>query len=131
MTLVLDTNTYSEWVRDGRWAEIIRQATSILVPAPVLGELRDGFLKGSRAVQNEKTLMEFLSSDMVAVAYVGEQTSHVYARFKNELRRKGKPIPINDIWIAAVSHESGGTLLTGDKHFGFIDGLRVCFGDGE
>ena len=75
--------------------------------------------------------MEFLSSDMVAVAYVGEQTSHVYARFKNELRRKGKPIPINDIWIAAVSHESGGTLLTGDKHFGFIDGLRVCFGDGE
>jgi len=131
MTLVLDTNTYSEWVRDGRWAEIIRQATSILVPAPVLGELRDGFLKGSRALQNEKTLMEFLSSDMVAVAYVGEQTSHVYARFKNELRRKGKPIPINDIWIAAVSHESGGTLLTGDKHFGFIDGLRVCFGDGE
>ena len=129
MTVVLDTNTYSEWVRNGRWAELIGRATSILVPAPVLGELRDGFLKGSRASQNEETLMEFLSSSMVAIAYVGEETSHVYARFKNELRRKGKPIPINDIWIAAVAHESGGTLLTGDSHFGFLDGLKVCFGD--
>lgn len=129
MTVVLDTNTYSEWVRDGRWAELIGRATSILIPAPVLGELRDGFLKGSRASQNEETLMEFLSSSMVAVAYVGEETSHVYASFKNELRRKGKPIPINDIWIAAVAHESGGTLFTGDRHFGFLDGLKVCFGD--
>ncbi len=129
MTVVLDTNTYSEWVRDGRWAEMIGRATSILVPAPVLGELRDGFLKGSRALQNEETLMEFLACDMVAVAYIGEETSHLYARFKNELRRKGKPIPINDIWIAAVVHESGGTLLTGDRHFEFLDGLKVCFGD--
>jgi len=131
MTVVLDTNTYSEWVRDGRWAELIGRATSILVPAPVLGELRDGFLKGSRALQNEKILMDFLAHDMVAVAYVGEETSHVYARFKNELRKKGKPIPINDIWIAAVAHESGGTLLTGDKHFGFLDGFKVRFDDAD
>ncbi len=129
MTVVLDTNTYSEWVRDGRWAELIGRATSVLVPAPVLGELRDGFLKGSRASENERTLMAFLSSDIVKVAHVREETSHVYARFKNDLRRKGKPIPINDIWIAAISYESGGTLLTGDRHFGFIDGLRVCFDD--
>jgi tRNA(fMet)-specific endonuclease VapC len=129
MTVVLDTNTYSEWVRDGRWAELIGRATLVIVPASVLGELRDGFLKGSKASQNEETLRAFLSSGVVAVAYVGEETSHVYARFKNELRRKGKPIPINDIWIAAVSHESGGTLLTGDRHFGFLDGLKVCFDD--
>jgi tRNA(fMet)-specific endonuclease VapC len=129
MTVVLDTNTYSEWVRDGRWAEIIGRATSVLVPAPVLGELRDGFLKGSRAADNERTLIAFLSSDIVKVAHVREETSHIYARFKNDLRRKGKPIPINDIWIAAISHESCGTLLTGDRHFGFLDELRVCFDD--
>ena len=131
MTVVLDTNTYSEWVRDGRWAEVIERATSILVPAPVLGELRDGFLKGSRASQNEETLSAFLSSGIVAVAYVGEGTSHIYARFKNELRRKGKPIPINDIWIAAVAHESGGTLLTGDGHFSYLEGLKVRFDDAD
>ena len=129
MTVVLDTNTYSEWVRDGRWAELIGRATFVIVPAPVLGELRDGFLKGSRASENEKTLMAFLSSKVVTVAYVGEQTSHIYARFKNELRRKGKPIPINDIWIAAVSHESGGTLLTNDRHFAYLDGFKVSFDD--
>ncbi len=129
MTLVLDTNTYSDWVRSGRWAEQISRATSIIVPAPVLGELREGFLKGSRAAQNEEVLRSFLSSDLVAVAHVGAETSHVYARFKNELRSKGKPIPTNDIWIAAVAYESGGTLLTSDRHFGFIDGLKVCFGD--
>ena len=129
MTVVLDTNTYSEWVRQGRWAELIGRATSILVPATVLGELRDGFLKGAMASQNEETLMAFLSNHIVSVAYVGEETSHVYARFKNQLRRKGKPIPINDIWIAAVAHESGGTLLTSDGHFKFLEGMKVCFCD--
>lgn len=129
MTVVLDTNTYTDWVRDGRWAKVIGRATSILVPAPVLGELRDGFLKGSRAVRSEEILAEFLASSIVAVAHIGEETSHVYARFKNELRRKEEPIPINDIWIAAVAHESGGTLLTGEGHFGFLEGLRVCFDD--
>ena len=131
MIVVLDTNTYSQWLRDGRWTEEIETASLVVIPVPVLGELRDGFLKGSRAELNEEKLQSFLASSVVAVANVGQETSHHYARFKNELRKRGRPIPINDIWIAAIAHEVGGTLLTGDGHFREITGLKVVFPAGD
>ncbi|NJM37575.1 MAG: type II toxin-antitoxin system VapC family toxin [Akkermansiaceae bacterium] len=125
MTVVLDTNAYSEWVRDGLWAEEIETATLLVIPAPVLGELRDGFLKGTRAAMNEKVLSALLESTMVAVASIGESTTHHYARFKNELRKMGKPIPTNDIWIAAIAHEVGGILLTSDAHFKYLPQVKT------
>ena len=127
MIIVLDTNTYSQWLRDGEWAEEIGAASLVVMPAPVLGELREGFLKGTRAELNEKKLKNFLANSLVAIANVGAETSHHYARFKNELRKRGRPIPVNDIWIAAISYEVGGTLLTGDGHFREIAGLKVVF----
>ena len=50
-------------------------------------------------------------------------TARLYGRIKAELRRKGKPIPENDIWIAAAAIQYGLTLVTRDRHFDFIDGL--------
>ncbi len=127
MIVVLDTNAYSQWIREGLWSEVIEVATLVVIPAPVLGELREGFLKGTRAVVNEKSLREVLESSVVSVANVGEETSHHYAKLKNELRKKGSPIPINDVWIAAIAQEVGGTLLTSDGHFREISGLKVIF----
>lgn len=39
----------------------------------------------------------------------------------------GNPIPDNDIWIAAIAMEHDLTVLTGDKHFKAIDGLKLEF----
>ena len=39
------------------------------------------------------------------------------------LRKKGRPIPINDVWIAASCMEHGARLITFDTHFAEIDGL--------
>ena len=41
------------------------------------------------------------------------------------LRKSGKPIPINDVWIAAHGLETGSILVTYDDHFAVIPGLRL------
>lgn len=53
-----------------------------------------------------------------------EETAEVFGRVKDELRRKGKPLPINDVWIAAHALEAGATLVTLDAHFEHVAGLR-------
>ena len=52
------------------------------------------------------------------------QTADSYALVYSNLRRTGRPIPTNDLWIAASALEHGAALLTRDSHFGAIDGLR-------
>ena len=50
-------------------------------------------------------------------------TADRFGRIAAALREKGRPIPTNDVWIAAHAMESGAELITYDRHFGFIDGL--------
>ena len=50
-------------------------------------------------------------------------TADRYARIATALRAKGRPIPSNDIWIAAHSMETGADLVSCDRHFEYIDGL--------
>ncbi len=51
------------------------------------------------------------------------ETAEWFAEIKQNLRTKGKPIPINDVWIAAHAMEHGAALLSYDSHFEEIDGL--------
>jgi len=48
-----------------------------------------------------------------------------YGRIQAALRRKGRPMPQNDVWIAATAMRHGMTLITLDKHFTFVDGLAT------
>lgn len=41
------------------------------------------------------------------------------------LYKKGKPLPINDVWIAASAIQHDLTLVTRDKHFNEISNLKV------
>jgi predicted nucleic acid-binding protein len=50
--------------------------------------------------------------------------AHEIAEVKQGLRRRGRPIPINDVWIAASCMEHGALILTLDAHFDAVDGLR-------
>lgn len=52
-------------------------------------------------------------------------TAVVYGRLRAQLRRKGRPIPDNDIWIAATASQHGLTLVSRDAHFESIDGLLI------
>jgi len=60
----------------------------------------------------------------VDVLPVTAKTADSYALVYAGLRRKGQPIPTNDLWIAASALELGAALLTRDAHFSQIDGLR-------
>ena len=68
-------------------------------------------------------LEEFLASPRVSVHSLGEETAIFYAEIYMSLRAAGKPIPTNDLWIAAATLETGSILLSGDVHFDAVRGL--------
>lgn len=114
----LDTSAYALFARGLPAAvEAIRRAREVLMPVVTLGELRAGFLLGSRTEWNEQRLRAFLDHPAVRVLEVDEEASHRYAEVFATLRRAGTPIPANDLWIAALAIREGAVLLTSDEHF--------------
>lgn len=130
MSICLDTNAYSDWARGIHWGDLVSEADRILIPSIVLGELCEGFLGGSRAQQNKRILSEFLQSPLVEVINVNYAVSALYAELKTYLKQLGKPIPVNDIWIAACCVEKGASLLTRDRHFELLPQVRVRWPEG-
>lgn len=124
MRILLDSNAYSGLMagRPGV-VRLARRAEEILLPIIVLGELLYGFRNGSRYARNVAALDEFLASRHVAVPSASRTTADRYARIAASLRAKGRPIPSNDIWIAASTMETGTELVSYDRHFEHVDGL--------
>lgn len=88
-----------------------------------IGELFSGFKGGSRETKNREELNLFLDSPRVAVHPIDEGTAEFYAPILNNLKSAGTPVPINDIWIAAVAFQHGYQLYSMDRHFTLISGL--------
>jgi tRNA(fMet)-specific endonuclease VapC len=103
--------------------EVLRSAERIWLPLIVLGELRAGFAHGTRREQNERTLTRFLASSRVGVLAPDEQTTHVYASVYADLRRRGRPIPTNDLWIAALALQHDLILFDRDSDFDAVGQL--------
>lgn len=121
MNLALDTSRYSDLVRgDASVAEVVEAAEAVFLPLPVLAELRAGFACGNRDRRNEGRLDEFLSEPGHAVLLPDEQTTRHYAAVFLQLRRQGTPIPVNDMWIAALVIQHGLVLYTRDAHFDYL-----------
>jgi tRNA(fMet)-specific endonuclease VapC len=124
--LAIDTNAYVAFKRgDEAVVEVLRHARDILLPVTVLAELLSGFALGSREARNRTELAEFIESPRVRVVGSTEATADAYALIYSGLRKKGRPIPSNDLWIAASALEHGAALLTLDAHFKEIAGLRT------
>lgn len=124
MRIALDTNTYRAFMEgQDPTVGLVRTAAQLWLPVPVLAELRFGFRKGTKGRANEAALTRFLDSPRVGVLACDEQTSHGYADLKLQLSRQGTPIPINDVWIAALVLQHGLTLHTFDRDFDRIPQL--------
>ena len=76
-----------------------------------------GFLMGRNEKRNRAILKDFLSSPRAIIAEIDEETSERYAVIVQSLRMKGKPIPTNDLWVAASAMQHGLKILTTDKHY--------------
>jgi tRNA(fMet)-specific endonuclease VapC len=122
--ILLDTNAYSALRRNHETVtELVREAEEVLLSTVVAGELLFGFRNGSRYEANVRVLVELLEDPNVRLLPVTWETADLFGRISAELRKKGRPIPTNDIWIAAHAQESGADLISSDPHFCHIDGL--------
>jgi predicted nucleic acid-binding protein len=116
--LALDTNAYTDLAQDvPRIVSLVTSAATVDIPFVVLAELRAGFSVGSRRADNERVLSSFLSKPGIQVLYPDENTVSAYAVLYQHLRRAGKMIPTNDLWIAALCVQHGLTLCSRDAHF--------------
>jgi len=117
----LDTVAYSHFKRgEARIVKMLDRADWIGVPVIVIGELCAGFAMGSRAQKNLDDLEEFLTLPMVETLPVDRQIAEVFGEMIDHLRRRGNPVPVNDVWIAATCVRAGATLLTWDAHYRVI-----------
>ncbi len=122
----LDTNAYSAFkIGNSDVLKILQHADKIAVSSIVLGELIAGFQTGTKTKKNLSELTDFLTSPRIEILSIDEETADFYAKIYASLRKKGKPIPTNDLWIAANSLQHGYKLLSFDKHFQLIDNLIV------
>jgi tRNA(fMet)-specific endonuclease VapC len=122
--ILLDTNAYSALLRGhADVARRVRGAEQVLLSSVVVGELLFGFRNGSRYEANRQELDELLASPFVSLLTVGMVTADRFGRVAAGLKRKGRPLPTNDIWIAAHAMEHGAELVSFDGHFAEVDGL--------
>jgi tRNA(fMet)-specific endonuclease VapC len=125
--ILIDTNAYAAFKNGKKEAiQIFRMVEQIGICTVVMGELLAGFIIGSREEKNRKELSDFLCSPRVVFLLADNETSEYYARLFHQLRRKGQPIPTNDLWIAATALQHGYTVFTYDKHFSNIENLITC-----
>lgn len=121
---LIDTNiVIALFASDSMVHQHLGNATEVFTPAIVLGELYYGAHKSSRVKENVFRINEFTSQN--AVLLCDAVTAQWYGQIKNNLRNKGRPIPENDIWIAAIALQYHLILVTRDDHFREIAGLQV------
>ncbi len=124
MRILLDSNAYSEFMRGNHGVRaLVADAEDVLLSAVVVGEQLFGFMQGRRFEQNLAELRSFLARPYVTFVPVGPVTADRYARIMASLKAKGRPIPTNDVWIAAHAMETGADLVSADRHFEHVDGI--------
>jgi len=121
--LILDTNALSNFA-DGQ-PEVVRilgQVPQITVPVIVLGEYQFGIAGSRNRVAYTGWLKQLLA--ICTVLRIDEETAVEYAGLRMELKAVGTPIPSNDIWIAALCRQHSHSILSRDRHFDLVHGLR-------
>ena len=124
MKILLDSNAYSLFIggRDEVW-ELVSDAEEVMMSAIVVGELLYGFYSGSRIQENLERLITFLDRPQVSLLPVSLATARRYSDIATSLKVRGRPIPTNDMWIAAHAIESGAELVSADGDFEAVEGL--------
>ena len=125
--IIIDTNFYVAFKKRDEAAVVsLKKAEYIAVNTVILGELLAGFRCGSREQLNREELEMFLDSPRVDLLSIDDGTAEFYAQIFAELKEKGRPIPTNDLWLAASALQHGLALATYDDHFNNISGLLLA-----
>ena len=121
--MILDTNALSA-IAEGEpgVANIFARARVVAIPVIVLGEYRYGIARSRHEREYERWLEEMVS--ISRVLEIDEETALWYARLCGQLKDAGTPIPSNDAWIGALCRQHALPLLSRDRHFDLVKGLR-------
>jgi len=121
--VILDTNGLFA-LADGESTlePILREAAEVALPVIVLGEFRYGVGQSRDRQRYEQWLTESLGN--FRILDVDETTAASYATVRMELKKAGTPIPSNDVWIAALCRQHSLFLLSRDRHFDLVVGIR-------
>lgn len=121
---LLDTNAAIALMnRDALFLSHFASEAKFALPTPALGELFFGAQKSSQRERNIERVTQLSESLPVLNCDVG--VSQMWGILKHDLHRKGRPIPQDDIWIAAIALVHGIILVTRDAHFGEVSDLKI------
>jgi tRNA(fMet)-specific endonuclease VapC len=121
--MILDTNAVSAVAdNDSAAVRLFGDAPSIELPAIVLGEYRFGIAQSRRRKEYEKWLEDLVAATRFLP--VDQETTRYYSQVRSELKKGGKPIPSNDLWIAALARQHRLPLMSQDAHFDAVPGLK-------
>lgn len=127
--ILLDTNAYTQLLTgDDEILAAVASTDVIFMSIFVLGELQAGFAGGKKQRGNKDILRRFLSKPSVKILNATSETAEVFGSLKNKLTQAGTPLPINDVWIAAHGIETGSMIVTYDRHFHQVSGVRLWDG---
>lgn len=121
--MILDTNALSALAaRDTSLIRVIRDAPRLAVTLISLGEYEFGVVQSRQKAALEKWLQVFLARADLLMP--DRETIAFYAEIRVQLKREGTPIPANDCWIAALARQHKLPVVSRDKHFDFVKGMR-------
>lgn len=124
--LSIDTNAYAAFMGGStNIIQLLRDIDFIGLIITVIAELFSGFKLGTKESKNRDEFQSFILSPRVNILLHDLETVEFYAFIFKKLKTRGRPVPTNDIWIAANCLRHGLPLLTFDRHFEQIDGLMV------
>ena len=126
MKVCLDSSAYIAMEHgNAAVAEILSMCEEVIVPAATFAELTEGNYCRDNAEAANLALNHFLDKENVKFVPAGHAIAFRYAEISRSLRRRGVPIPVNDIWIAASALVLNVPLCTFDQHFRNVPLLEV------
>ena len=121
--MILDTNAVSDlFAGDPALGQVLARDQKHHLPVIVIGEYLYG-LRGSNRRSHLEGLLKILIRESFILP-VNEATAEAYSEVRDDLRQKGRPIPENDIWIAALARQHGQPVVSRDGHFDYVPDLR-------
>ncbi|MEI8371623.1 MAG: type II toxin-antitoxin system VapC family toxin [Planctomycetota bacterium] len=121
---LLDTNAMIAYLsRNVALRQLVASSPRLLLSTVVLGELCYGAYNSTTVDKNLADIELLVERSTLVVSDAATATA--YGQIKYHLRSKGRPIPENDLWLAAIARRFGFVIVSRDKHFSYIDGLFV------
>jgi tRNA(fMet)-specific endonuclease VapC len=121
---ILDSNVIIDFFRgNNNLLQLLETSKSVYFPAIVLGELIFGAQNSLNTAKHLSQVDDFISK--ISILNIDASTAVFYGKIKFQLKKDGKPIPENDIWIAAIAVQYKTELVTNDKHFKNIKSLKI------